>query len=458
MYDRIKLRPSLHRLYGDKLIAEEIFDKHKQAELENQINRTIDEAYQEVHASACPFPEDRFFEHWEGFHGVYSHEPVATGVDKERLTELARQLCKFPQDFTLHPKLKRLLTKRLQTVETGSGIDWANAEMLAFASLITEGTPIRLSGQDSGRGTFSQRHCVLTDIKTGAQYIPLNALENASFSVCNSPLSEFGVLGFEYGYSMTQPETLTLWEAQFGDFANCAQAVIDLFIASGESKWQRLSGLVMLLPHGWEGLGPEHSSARLERFLQLCAGNNMLVCNPTTPAQYFHLLRRQMKALFRKPLVVMTPKSLLRHPLAVSDQDTITSGAFNEILDDDEQRHTAATVLICSGKIYYQLLQRRQAVGSSDTAIIRLEQFYPFPTASLTTLLNQYKQVQKWAWVQEEPENMGAWQFVRPRIEKIIGQPLVYVGRKPASSPATGFPKIYRQEQEGISLQAINEE
>jgi 2-oxoglutarate dehydrogenase E1 component len=458
MYDRIKLRPSLHRLYGDKLIAEEIFDKNKQVELENQINRTIDEAYQEVHASACPFPEDRFFENWEGFHGVYSHEPVATGVNKERLTELARRLCKFPQDFTLHPKLKRLLTKRLQTVETGSGIDWANAEMLAFASLITEGTPIRLSGQDSGRGTFSQRHCVLTDIKTGAQYVPLNALENASFSVCNSPLSEFGVLGFEYGYSMTQPETLTLWEAQFGDFANCAQAVIDLFIASGESKWQRLSGLVMLLPHGWEGLGPEHSSARLERFLQLCAGNNMLVCNPTTPAQYFHLLRRQMKALFRKPLVVMTPKSLLRHPLAVSDQDAITSGAFNEILDDDEQRHTAATVLICSGKIYYQLLQRRQAVSASNIAIIRLEQFYPFPTACFTTLLNQYKQVQKWVWVQEEPENMGAWQFVRPRIEKIIGQPLDYIGRKPASSPATGFPKIYRQEQEGISLQAINEE
>ncbi|MDM8554052.1 2-oxoglutarate dehydrogenase E1 component [Desulfococcaceae bacterium HSG7] len=455
MYDRIKLRPSLHRLYGDQLIAEEIFDKQKRAELENQINRTIDEAYQEVHGSACPFPEDLFFENWDEFHGVYSHEPVETGVAKERLTELTRRLCELPQDFTLHPKLKRLLTKRLKAVETGSGIDWANAEALAFASLIDEGTPIRLSGQDSGRGTFSQRHCVLTDIKTEERYVPLNALGNASFDVCNSPLSEFGVLGFEYGYSMIRPEILTLWEAQFGDFVNCAQPIIDLFITSGQSKWQRLSGLVMLLPHGWEGLGPEHSSARLERFLQLCADNNMLVCNPTTPAQYFHLLRRQIKARFRKPLVVMTPKSLLRLPLAVSDLDAMANGAFEEVIDDQNGRHQATTVLICSGKIYYQLLQRHQAVGASDIAIIRLEQFYPFPKARLSTLLNQYKQAQKWVWVQEEPENMGAWQFVRPRLEKIIGQPLGYIGRKPASSPATGFPAIYRQEQEAISLQAI---
>ena len=455
MYERIRQRPSLHQLYGDRLIAEEIIDKSEPKALERRINLKIDEAYQEIHGSACPFPEDRFFENWDGFHGVYSHGSVATGVNATDLIALARQLSQLPDGFKLHPKLKRLLQNRLRAVENGSGIDWANAEALAFGSLLSEGTPIRLSGQDSGRGTFSQRHAILTDTQTGAQFIPLNALGDALFNVYNSPLSEVGVLGFEYGYSLARPRTLTLWEAQFGDFVNNAQAVIDLFIASGEAKWQRLSGLVMLLPHGWEGLGPEHSSAKLERFLQLCADENMIVCNPSTPAQYFHLLRRQMKAPFRKPLVVMTPKSLLRHPLAVSDSDSLTSGAFNEVLDDDEKRHTATTVLICSGKIYYQLFQRRQALKAEGIAILRLEQFYPFPTSKLKTLLKKYKQAQKWVWVQEEPENMGGWQFVRPRLEKIIGRPPDYIGRKPAASPATGFPMIYKKEQEAISEEAI---
>jgi len=455
MYERIKQRPPLHQLYGDQLIVEGIIDKEKREKREHRIYTKIDAAYQEIHGSACPFPEDRFFENWEGFHGTYSHEPVETGVDKNQLIALARRLYTPPDGFSLHPKLKRLLKNRLRSVENGSSIDWANAETLAFATLLAGGTPIRLSGQDSGRGTFSQRHVVLTDTHTGEPFIPLNTLGGASFNVYNSPLAEFGVLGFDYGYAMTRPRTLTLWEAQFGDFVNNAQAVIDLFIASGQAKWQRLSGLVMLLPHGWEGLGPEHSSARLERFLQLCAEKNMMVCNPSTPAQYFHLLRRQIKAPFRKPLVVMTPKSLLRHPLAVSDADAMTSGAFNEVLDDDGNRHRAGRVLICSGKIFYQLFQRRQALEDENSAILRLEQFYPFPAARLEMLLKKYEHAQKWVWVQEEPENMGAWQFVRPRLEKMIGRSLEYVGRKPAASPATGFPMIYKREQAAISEEAI---
>ncbi len=455
MYERIKQRPSLHRLYGDRLIEDKIIEEARRDDIENRVTDKIDEAYQEIHGSACPFPEDRFFENWDGFQGTYSHDPIETGMDKDELIDLARQLNQLPDNFKLHTKLKRLWRNRLESVEKGEGIDWGNAENLAFGSLLAQGTPIRLSGQDCGRGTFSHRHAVLTDTKTGDKYIPLDAVGDASFHVHNSPLSEVGVLGFDYGYSLARPRTLTLWEAQFGDFANNAQSVIDLFIASGQAKWQRLSGLVMLLPHGWEGLGPEHSSARLERFLQLCADDNMIVCNPSTPAQYFHLLRRQIKAPYRKPLIVMTPKSLLRHPLAVSDLDEMTSGGFQTVLDDDAKRHDAKTVLLCSGKLYYQLFQRRKARQDDDIAIIRLEQFYPFPQAQLETILKSYKRVDKWVWVQEEPQNMGAWWFVRPYLETIIGSAPEYVGRKPSASPATGFPKIYKREQEAISEQAI---
>ena len=322
---------------------------------------------------------------------------------------------------------------------------------------MTEGLPIRISGQDTARGTFSQRHSVLVDTKNGAEYIPLNHLDEsqAAFTVYNSSLAEVSVVGFEYGYSLAQPLGLVIWEAQFGDFINNAQSVIDLFIASGETKWQRLSGLVLLLPHGLEGLGPEHSSARVERFLQLCAGDNMQVCNATTPAQYFHLLRRQAKRQVRKPLVIMTPKSLLRHPLAVSNLGELVSGHFMEVLDDPANISKPRRVLFCSGKIYYQLLQRRQETEADDTVIVRIEQFYPFPKDLLAKIIARFHQVTDWYWVQEEPHNMGGWQFIHPRLVDLIGKSITYIGRKEAASPATGFPEIYKREQTAILNQAI---
>jgi 2-oxoglutarate dehydrogenase E1 component len=268
--------------------------------------------------------------------------------------------------------------------------------------------------------------------------------------VYNSLLSEVGVLGFEYGYSTAQPHGLVLWEAQFGDFANNAQSVIDLFIVSGESKWQRLSGLVLLLPHGFEGLGPEHSSARLERFLQLCADDNIQICNPTTPGQYFHLLRRQVKSKFRKPLVILTPKSLLRHPAAISTLDDLAGGSFQTVLDDPNGTKNPETILFCSGKIYYELAARRGDLEISDVGIVRIEQFYPFPQDQLNTVVKKYTRSKNWCWVQEEPKNMGGWQFIKPRLESISKRTLTYIGRKPAASPATGFPAIFKQEQNRI--------
>ncbi len=452
MYDRIRSRPSLNTVYSRELIEQGLTRKEDIDVLEQNINRELEDALETVRSSACVFPQTRFYENWKDFHGNYTHDPLKTGVSGNKLVALARKLNKFPADFSANTKLVRLLKKRLDSVEKGTGIDWANAEALAFASLLEEGDPIRLSGQDSARGTFAQRHSILIDTKTGDEYTPLNAIDKtqAPFSVYNSPLSEAGVLGLEYGYSMAQPRGVVIWEAQFGDFVNNAQAVIDLYITSGQTKWQRLSGLVLLLPHGWEGLGPEHSSARLERFLQLCAQDNIQVCNLSTPAQYFHLLRRQVKAKFRKPLIIMAPKSLLRHPLAVSDLKEMTTGTFKEVIEDPDPLKSVRRVLFCSGKIYYELLQKRREMKKTDTAILRLEQFYPFPEKQLKAVIRKYKQVQQFNWVQEEPENMGAWFFVRPRFEKLIKKPLQYIGRNAAASPATGFPNIYRKEQTAV--------
>jgi 2-oxoglutarate dehydrogenase E1 component len=457
MYEQIRQRPSLHRIYGETLSEEGIIDGSGLEKIEKQITERLEEAYQEVHGSSCPFPESRFYENLANYSAAYSHQVVDTGVASDRLLELARQLNAVPSDFSLFAKLERLLKKRLDSVENAAGIDWANAEALAFATLVTEGYPVRLSGQDCERGTFSQRHSVLVDTASGEKYAPLNHLTDsqAPFMVYNSLLAEVSVLGFEYGYSTARPEGLTAWEAQFGDFVNNAQSVIDLFIASGEAKWQRLSGLVLLLPHGMEGLGPEHSSARLERFLQLCAADNMQVCYPTTPAQYFHLLRRQVKAPYRKPLVVMTPKSLLRHPAAVSTLEELSSGAFREIIDQQERTGKIRRVVLCSGKIYYALLQRQQELEDSASAIVRIEQFYPFPEKQLTDVLSRYSEAKQWLWVQEEPENMGGGPFVRHRLEQITGRPLEYVGREASASPASGFPLIYRSRQEAIIDQAI---
>jgi 2-oxoglutarate dehydrogenase E1 component len=457
MYEQIRQRPSLHQIYADQLLAENLIQPDDPDRITNEINSRLDAAYDAVHGSECPFPFPAFYKNWEEIKSDFSHAPVATGVKKEALLALAQKLNSVPEGFALNPKLERLLQKRLQAVENGLGLDWSGAEALAFGSLLTEGFPVRLSGQDSGRGTFSQRHSVLVDIQSGEKYTPLDALETqqASFSVYNSLLSEAGVLGFEYGYSLAQPHGLVIWEAQFGDFVNNAQSIIDLFIASGESKWQRLSGLVLMLPHGYEGLGPEHSSARFERFLQLCAADNIQVCYPSTPAQYFHLLRRQIKAEFRKPLVILTPKSLLRLPAAVSGLNELVRGSFQTVIDDQNMVTDPRTILICSGKIYYELAARRKDLEITELAILRIEQFYPFPERLLRKLAKKYSGATQWTWVQEEPENMGAWQFVRPRLEAIIKQPLRYIGREAASSPATGFPVIFRQEQNAIIEQAV---
>ncbi len=457
MYERIQQRPSLHEVYAENLVEAQIVQKSDIETLADNINTQLNTAYETVHGSECPFPFVRFYENWDKFHGDISRAPVNTGVNAKTLITLCQKLTTVPQDFALNPKLERLLQKRMQAVERGYGIDWAGAEALAFAVLLTEGISIRLSGQDSGRGTFSQRHSVLVDAKSGDRFIPLNELDQnqAPFYVYDSLLSETGVLGFEYGYSLAQPDGLILWEAQFGDFANNAQSIIDLFIVSGESKWQRLSGLVLLLPHGFEGLGPEHSSARLERFLQLCAGDNIQVCYPTTPGQYFHLLRRQVKGEFRKPLVVMTPKSLLRHPAAVTSLKELSTGFFESVLDDPDEVRDSKKILFCSGKIYYELYARRKELDITDIAIVRLEQFYPFPDERLKTIVSQYSKAKHWCWVQEEPQNMGGWQFSKPRLEKIIKRTLRYIGRSPASSPATGFPAIFRQEQNQIIEKAV---
>ncbi|MGD9090349.1 MAG: 2-oxoglutarate dehydrogenase E1 component, partial [Desulfobacterales bacterium] len=457
MYDRIRQRPSLQQLYAEKLINESTVRQEDLDRLTAEINSQLDRAYASVHGSECPFPESRFYDEWDGISATYPREPVPTGVDKDILLRLAKKLNAVPDAFNLNPKLQRLLKKRLESVEQGKGIDWANAESLAFASLLNEGFSVRLSGQDSSRGTFSQRHSALIDIQNETRYTPLNSIDadRARFYVYDSLLSEAGVLGFEYGYSLARPDCLVMWEAQFGDFVNNAQSVIDLFIASGETKWQRLSGLTLLLPHGYEGMGPEHSSARLERFLQLCADDNIQVSNPTTPAQYFHLLRRQVKAEFRKPHVVMTPKSLLRHPLAVSTLDDMSVGHFQPVLDDPTGVKQATTVLVCSGKIFYELFQNRNEMDKTDIAILRLEQFYPFPESQLKKIFQKYRQAKKWLWVQEEPQNMGGWQFVQARLNASSPKSFNYIGRKASSSPASGFPGLAKLDQQAIIAQAL---
>jgi len=457
MYERIQGRPSIHKVYSQKLIEEGHVQKQNLDVIQEKINTNLQKSFQSVKESVCVFPESRFYENWKNFHGHYSHDAMKTGISGEKLVSFARKLNTVPDEFSLNPKLKRLLKKRLDCVEKGQNIDWSNAEALCFASLLDEGIPIRLSGQDSGRGTFSQRHSVLIDTKSGKEYTPLNVIgkNQALFSVYDSMLSEVGILGFEYGYSLAQSQGLVIWEAQFGDFANNAQSVIDLYIASGETKWQRLSGLVLLLPHGWEGLGPEHSSARLERFLQLCAGDNIQVCNLTTPAQYFHLIRRQVISDFRKPLVVMAPKSLLRHPLAVSGLRDMASGSFQEVLDDPDKLKNCNRVLFCSGKIFYELLQKRREVKKRDTGIVRLEQLYPFPERQLKNVIKKYRKAKQYFWVQEEPENMGAWFFMGRRLEKITEKPVGYIGRKASASPATGFPNVYRKEQNAVIQEAL---
>ncbi|HEX8668023.1 MAG TPA: 2-oxoglutarate dehydrogenase E1 component, partial [Allosphingosinicella sp.] len=387
-----------------------------------------------------------------------------TGIAPETLQALGRTLTTVPQGLTVHKTLQRIIDARRAIFASGEGFDWATAEALAFGTLLREGHPVRLSGQDSGRGTFSQRHSVWVDQKDGHKYIPLCQIGPARFEVRDSPLSEFGVLGFEYGYALSDPRTLVLWEAQFGDFANGAQVIIDQFIASGEAKWLRANGLVMLLPHGYEGQGPEHSSARPERYLQLCAEDNMQVANCTTPANYFHVLRRQMHRDFRKPLVIMTPKSLLRHKLAVSRlADFRDDSHFMRILSDPNAPADAEVkrLVLCSGKIAYELMETRDKAGDRNTAVVRIEQLYPFPSEPLVRRLKRMTNLQEVVWAQEEPKNNGYWNFVEPFVETCLVEAGVkprraaYAGRAAAASPATGLAKRHAAEQAALIADAL---
>jgi 2-oxoglutarate dehydrogenase E1 component len=408
---------------------------------------------------------------WRGLRqGVGDDETEeATAVALSDLREVGMALAQTPETFDANPKITRQLEAKRQMIETGEGVDWSTAEALAFGSLLLEGHHVRLSGEDCQRGTFSQRHAVLIDQTNQNEFVPLNNIrpKQARIEIFNSLLSEVGVLGFEYGYSLSDPWTLVLWEAQFGDFANGAQVIIDQFLASGETKWLRMSGLTLLLPHGFEGQGPEHSSARLERYLQLCAERNMTVGNLTTPANYFHALRRQVKRNFRKPLVLMTPKSLLRHKLAVSPlADMAGESRFRTVIGEIDKIAPPAEVrrvVLCSGKVYYDLLAERREQNVTDVAIIRLEQIYPFPDKTLAFALKPFSRAQV-VWCQEEPENMGAWNFVDRRIERVLtalkhkAKRPSYVGRAAAASPATGLARVHAQEQAALVKSALTVE
>ncbi|MFA7059330.1 MAG: 2-oxoglutarate dehydrogenase E1 component [Pedobacter sp.] len=446
LYRRIASRPPVNRIYSD-LLAEQGIAPAILAEMEQSVLVRLNSALEME-----PQVDDIGFQNeWSSISSEFSLVRVETGVSDEKLLTLARRLAELPPGFSPHAKIHTLVQKRFEAVLKGNGIDWGNAETLAYASLLDEGTPVRLSGQDSRRGTFSHRHSVLHDINDDSTYVPLVSVvrNGAAFQSWDSLLSEFGVLGFEYGYSLETPLGLTIWEAQFGDFANGAQVIIDQFISSGETKWNRASGLVLMLPHGYEGQGAEHSSARVERFLQICSQENMFVVNPSTPSQLFHLLRRQVKQPFRKPLILFTPKSLLRHPLCVSSFKDLASGFFHEVLLDTVDPASIRRVLLCSGKIYYDLIEEREKRVGSATAIIRVEQLYPFRNDILADFLQQLPQNASLIWVQEEPENMGAWSYLRPKLIEQFGN-IRYVGRPEDSCPAVASHHKHAEEQTAI--------
>jgi len=466
LYRKIAAHPQVSAIYTEKLVAEgsltpaegDAIKAEYTAALEANLEKTKTREAEKAAQRAQADPLAAFKGSTAVFQPRYNHSPVPTGIAPGLMAKIVKGLTHMPTNFKLNPKIKRLLDARTQAHEQGGPVDWSFGEALAFGSLLLEGSPVRLSGQDSERGTFSQRHSVLYDVDTREAYTPLNQLDEkqARFCVYNSLLSEAAVLGFDYGYSLDYPQMLCLWEAQFGDFANGAQVVIDQFIASGESKWQRTSGIVLLLPHGYEGQGPEHSSARLERFLQLCAENNMQVANITTPANLFHGLRRQMKRDFRKPLVVMAPKSLLRHPAAVSRIDEFTSGAFQEIIDDPTPPKNPVRMILCSGKVYYDLADYRARNNITDVALVRLEQLYPLHRNRLAELFDTYGHSARLVWCQEEPQNMGAWSFIAPQLEEIFGHKPIYAGRDAAASPAVGALALHKMELTALLHDAFN--
>jgi len=470
MYKKIKSHPSPVNVYGKKLITENIISNDH---FKNHIKKFKDLLNDQYKNAKDYKPKIEWF---EGTWSAYKPEKGKdkrgiTGVSKDKLLKISEKINHMPAELNLHKTIIKILKLRKDSVISGQGIDWSTGEALAFGSLLEEDYPVRLVGQDSGRGTFSQRHSVLRNQTDNSRYVPLNNISNnqKQFEVVDSFLSELAVLGFEYGYSLVEPNTLTLWEAQFGDFANGAQVVIDQFIASGERKWSRASGLVMLLPHGYEGQGPEHSSARLERFLQMCSNDNMQVMNCTTPANYFHALRRQMHRDFRKPLIIMTPKSLLRNKNCVSNlEDFSKNNSFHRILWDHsidpkisgfiklKKSSKIKKVIMCSGKVYFDLLDAREKLKKNDVVFYRIEQLYPFPAKTLVKELKPYAKNAKFYWCQEEPKNMGAWFSVRDYIQwtldtiKANNEEISYIGRSPDASPATGYAKRHASQQQEI--------
>ncbi|REK10273.1 MAG: 2-oxoglutarate dehydrogenase E1 component [Planctomycetota bacterium] len=462
LYRAIEKRPSVRDSYLERLLELGEITRDEADRIAKEETRVLDEHLSVAKSDDYVSRLDTQPGVWKGYVGGRDQDvPEAdTTMDQEKLTELLLAQTRLPDDFHPHPKIERFLKGRREMAGGERPLDWAAAESLAFASLAVEGHRVRLSGQDSARGTFSQRHAVLHDHEDGHCYCPLAhvAEGQAPVEIYNSPLSESGVLGFEYGYSLDCPSGLVAWEAQFGDFVNAAQVIIDQFIASAETKWNRLSGLVLLLPHSFEGMGPEHSSARLERFLELAAECNIQIINPSTPAQFFHALRRQVLRPIRKPLVVMTPKSLLRHPWAVSSLEDCAAGGWQKVIgDDDPERPDVEGVLLCSGKIYYELAQERQERERRDVAVLRMEQLYPLPMQPLQAALSRYKEGTPVYWVQEEPENMGAWRFLLARFggELFDRWPFSGIFRRGSPSPATGSASAHRMEQRELLMQAF---
>jgi len=467
-YQMIKQKQSIRELYREQLLHQGVLEKQVADDLEEEFKKELHFELQELKISKERSETEAFGGLWQNYEKIHKKtifDPIKTSVSLSLLREVCLSFCTVPDDLNIHSKLKRVIDQRKGAIQKDSNVasvDWSLAEHLAFASLLCEGVHVRLSGQDCLRGTFTQRHSVWVDQNDGRRYFPLSNVcsEQAACTIYNSPLSEFAVLGFEFGYSLSYPSALVLWEAQFGDFANGAQVIFDQYISSSEQKWSRYSGLVILLPHGFEGQGPEHSSGRIERFLQLSAETNMQVVYPTTPAQYFHLLRRQVKRAVRLPLVVFTPKGLLRHPKCLSPLEDFSGGTFQEILDDPAKDKKQKRILFCSGRIYYDLLAEREKRELDHVAIIRVEQLYPFHHELFSHILEKYTQASEFYWVQEEPRNMGAWSYVAPVIQKRLskGHVLHYVGRSRAASPATGSHKAHKKEQEEIMEIAFDKE
>ncbi|MBS9424902.1 2-oxoglutarate dehydrogenase E1 component [Photorhabdus caribbeanensis] len=461
MYQKIKKHPTPRKIYGDKLAAENLISADDVTEMVNLYRDALDRG-------DCVVDEWRSMGlhsfTWEPYLNHEWDEEYPHKVDIKRLQDLGRRISSVPEEVTMHSRVAKIYNDRAEMANGDKLFDWGGAETLAYATLVDEGVPVRLSGEDAGRGTFFHRHAVIHNQANGSVYVPLANVHNGqgAFNVWDSVLSEEAVLAFEYGYATTEPRALTIWEAQFGDFANGAQVVIDQFISSGEQKWGRMCGLVMLLPHGYEGQGPEHSSARLERYLQLCAEQNMQVCVPSTPAQVYHMLRRQALRGMRRPLIVMSPKSLLRHPLAVSSLDELANGKFQTVIGETDALDPKGVkrVVLCSGKVYYDLLEQRRKNEQTDVAIVRIEQLYPFPHQDVQSTLEQYAHVHDFVWCQEEPLNQGAWYCSQHNFREVIpfGASLRYAGRPASASPAVGYTSVHQQQQQELVNDALNVE